>query len=376
MSEADEAEIAADSHTQSSPLWKRKWLKWLAGGIGVGVTAACLYVAAPKKPKELAQLGDAFRNANYAILPLFLGLLALFYWLKAYRWRLLLLPMGDFPTRKLIPSMMIGFGVNNVVPAHLGEFARIGAFWRESKVSFSSVLSTVALERLFDLIAILTLLGIGLVLVEDIDPAIQQLGLVVAAVTAVGVCGAAIYVFFTDYVLHVVRVVFRILPLPQSFEDKVLALAESGAAGLKSIRSPALLAQIIIVSFVKWGINGLLAWVALYAFGIQLSAAMSFVLLGAIALAVTMPATPGYFGVIQVAFWLVLQTQPDLVDRKADIFAASIFYHMAQWIPVTLIGLGYLARVMKVGLTMSDLTNRPESAEATEPLPTTSSTSV
>lgn len=345
---------------------KRPWLNWKLLAIGVPVTLGFLYFAAPKEPEEWKQLATAFRTADYRLLPVFLVILALFYWLKAFRWRLLLAPLGNFPTSQLVPSMMIGFGVNNVVPAHLGELVRVGVFWKQSKVPFSSVLSTVALERLFDLIAILSLLGVGLVLVEGLDPTIKQLGLLVAGVTAAGVVGAALYVFFTQQVLALVRWAFRILPLPEAFEEKVLALAESGAAGLKAIRSPGLLAAVISTSFAKWILNGLLAWIALYAFDIQISAAMSFVLLGAIALAVTIPSTPGYFGVIQATFWVVLQTQPELADRKADVFAASIFYHMAQWLPVTVIGLGYF---VKSGLSLGDFAKKPTEAESNDSQP-------
>ena len=45
---------------------------------------------------------------------------ALYYWVKAVRWRFLLLPIRDATSHALFRPMMIGFFGNNVLPAHLG----------------------------------------------------------------------------------------------------------------------------------------------------------------------------------------------------------------------------------------------------------------
>ncbi|NJR71496.1 MAG: resolvase [Synechococcales cyanobacterium CRU_2_2] len=52
--------------------------------------------------------------------------------------------------------------------------------------------------------------------------------------------------------------------------------------------------------------------------------------------AVTLPTVPGFFGVIQAA--MVLALQPFGVS-SSDAFAISVFYHMVQYIPVTVAGL-------------------------------------
>ncbi|HET6422147.1 MAG TPA: hypothetical protein VFG20_00605, partial [Planctomycetaceae bacterium] len=52
-------------------------------------------------------------------------------------------------------------------------------------------------------------------------------------------------------------------------------------------------------------------------------------------------SSPGYFGVIQLCFMTVLKL---FVDNQPAVFAASVYYHLAQYIPVTLIGLAYFIR--------------------------------
>lgn len=342
----------------AAPRAKRSshWLDWKLY-VGIAITLGLLYYAAPKDPAEIDAAIKAFKSADYIHLPAFYLILAVFYWLKAYRWGLLLKPIQQFSTAQLVPPVMVGFAFNNVLPAHLGEFVRVFVFSRQTKIAKTSVLATVALERLFDVVAIISLLGAGLVLVEDLDESLKKAGLMFAGASAVAIVGAGIYVFFTDAVLAFVRWCFRVLPLPESFEEKVLALAELGAEGLHSIRSMTLLTGILVISFVKWLLNGFLVWLTLYAFGLDVSAPMTFVLLGAVALAVTIPSSPGYFGVIQGTFWLVLQTLPHLADRQADVFAASIFYHLAQWIPVTLYGMWCFKQT---GLHMADVEHAAE----------------
>ena len=67
----------------------------------------------------------------------------------------------------------------------------------------------------------------------------------------------------------------------------------------------------------------------------------AFILLGVVAFGVTVPSSPGYFGVIQLCFLVVLKL---FVDDHERVFAASIYYHMVQWVPVTLLGLWYFNR--------------------------------
>ncbi len=72
--------------------------------------------------------------------------------------------------------------------------------------------------------------------------------------------------------------------------------------------------------------------------------------MGVTALGVAIPSTPGFFGVVQFCFWVSLRI---FGVEKADAFAASVYYHLSQYIPVTLVGLYSLARL---GLRFGDIT--------------------
>lgn len=350
------------SGTAHSPRWK----KWGLNLLGIVISVACLWWAAAdmlNNPQTRAKIVAAFRQANYWMLVPFLGALFVFYWLKAIRWRLLLQPLGDYrPMKDLFPPTLIGFAFNNLLPAHLGEFVRVFVMGRRHRLPMTAVLSSVVLERVFDIFAIVTFLGCGLLFVKNVDPSIKRYALVGSAAAAVLVVGAFVFVLWTKPFVRLFEAILARLPfVPKPLAGKVVGLIESAASGLTALHQPRLLAGIFASSLAQWALNGWMMYVALEAFQVHVSPWVACILLGAVAFGVTVPSTPGYFGVIQALFMLVLKF---FTDKEEAVFAASIFYHLAQYVPVTLLGLYYFNRT---GLKVSDVQKAAEVAPQ-EPL--------
>jgi glycosyltransferase 2 family protein len=66
---------------------------------------------------------------------------------------------------------------------------------------------------------------------------------------------------------------------------------------------------------------------------------------------VTIPSTPGYFGVIQMCFQISMNAQAIKPDPSL-VLGASLYYHISMYIPVTALGLYYLHRS---GMHLKDL---------------------
>jgi uncharacterized protein (TIRG00374 family) len=282
---------------------------------------------------------QAFKTADYRWLPAMLLSILLFYWIKAWRWSLLLRPVKSCGTWQVTPAMMIGFAFNNILPAHLGDLVRVFIFARNEKAPTTGVLATVALERVLDVLAILILLALGLAMVQMPDDTVRRRAWFVAGIAAVGVVCALIYLFWTrPFVNFVEAVLARLKFLPSGFSKKVADLMEAGAAGLASLKDPRLIMGLVASSLAQWLLNALLVYFAIISFGLNVPFLVSFVVMGVVAFAVTIPSTPGYFGVIQVAFgmsaglFVAEQFLP-------TVYAASVYYHLVQWIPITLVGL-------------------------------------
>jgi uncharacterized protein (TIRG00374 family) len=298
--------------------------------IGILVSVACF--AMSLKGVNLDELADAFSEANYLTLPLMLGLLFGFYWLKTMRWSWMLRPVEKLTTRQLFGPMLIGFAANNLLPAHLGEFIRVYVVRRQYGVPLGTVLSTVVLERIFDVMAILALFGIGLAYSGEL-PADYRNGALMLGGGALAVVAAVIvYLIWTEWFVSVTATVMGKLPLPPSLTKKIVEMLRTGADGLGSLRSVRSVTAIIVSSMVQWLLNGMIAFVALRAFGIPVSLATGLIVTGVTAVAVTIPSSPGYFGVIQVAFRLSMEAQANPPD-PALVLGSSFYYHLSMYIP-------------------------------------------
>lgn len=306
------------------------------------MSTICLWLAARElltDPEAFAKARHAFAHADYRTLLPIMAATAVFYWLKAMRWRLLLTPIGQFSTaRDLFPFVMIGFGLNNVLPVHMGEVVRVLLFAKHARVKVSAVAASVVLERIFDSMTVLTLLSFGLVFVQGLSPQVRTNTLVVAGCVGVLVLALLSYVFFLQKFIAVVNAMLSpILPAP--LLAKLTGTLTSGATGLAALKQPRLVAGIMGCSLGSWVINGMVIHLALWSFGLPNSLLISCIVLGLTAVGAAVPSAPGYVGVIQLCFITVLSV---FTDDHASIFAASIYYHLTEYVMVTLTGLYYL----------------------------------
>lgn len=333
--------------------------------LGVLVTIICLTAAV--WGIDLEEVKESFLHAHFWTLPILLAFLFLFYWLKAIRWRMILEPIKKLSVSQVTPSMMIGFMGNNILPAHLGEFLRVFVLSKQFQIPKTTVLSTLVLERLFDVIAILCFLGASVYFAPSLPEEYRTGSIILAIGTVAALMLLASYLIWTDAVIEMFRKIFSYLRfLPEKLTHLVLEMMKSGAHGMISMKNRRLTFGIIWTSFAQWIFNGLGILVALWSFDIEVTPLAAFVVLGITAIGVTVPSTPGFFGVTQLCFWISLQP---FGASKADAFAASVYYQITQYIPVTLIGLYFSHRE---GLKLTDAEHEAEQGlaelEGGEPL--------
>jgi uncharacterized protein (TIRG00374 family) len=336
--------------------------RYLIFVLGVAVSVFCLYLAF--RNTTFSELYAAIQSANYFTLPIILVMLFVFYWLKAVRWSWLLGPVAPLTTRQLFPPTMIGFAANNMLPAHLGEFVRVFVVRRDYRVPVATVLSTVVLERIFDALAILTLFGIGLSFSADLPDDYRQKAAVIGCLAVLGSLVVVAYLIWTDWFLGLTSRILDWCPfLPASLTGKVTDLLRTGAHGLHALRDLKMVLLIAINSLVQWTLNGAMAYVALRSFGIDVSPTAGLIITGVTAIGVTVPSTPGYFGVIQMCFAVSMAAQAVKPDPSL-VLGASLYYHISNYIPVTLLGVYFLNRA---GLHLGDLTSAAEHSADDQP---------
>lgn len=125
---------------------------------------------------ELDRVWTALKQADYRwAIPAVLVTLGSHY-LRAWRWQILLdtLPSTDTSEDRRVSvniafgSLMIGYMVNYAAP-RLGEIARSANLARREHLSFSSVLGTVAIERVLDILILAgAMTSVFLLLADDV----------------------------------------------------------------------------------------------------------------------------------------------------------------------------------------------------------------
>ncbi len=95
-------------------------------------------------------------NISYVLLIVIVGIISIV--LRAYRWVILIKPLGKTPSLlNTTLSIFIGYGVNFFTP-RLGEIARCGILSKYEQLPADKLAGTMIAERLFDLICLILLI--------------------------------------------------------------------------------------------------------------------------------------------------------------------------------------------------------------------------
>ena len=140
----------------------RKLLSFLKYILLLIITAALLFFAF--RGISIGKVFSEMIKANifWASLSLILSVIALIS--RAYRWNLLLEPLGYSPKLKnTTAAVSIGYFANLAFP-RLGEVTRCGTLSRAESIPFSSLLGTVVVERIVDVITLLICLALTAVI--------------------------------------------------------------------------------------------------------------------------------------------------------------------------------------------------------------------
>jgi uncharacterized protein (TIRG00374 family) len=109
-----------------------------------------------------------FEDINYYWLGLSIAIALLSHYLRAYRWNILLEPLGynNLKTSRTFIAVMVGYFANNLVP-RLGEVTRCGILKKNDNVAMTSAFGSVVAERALDLVMLVILAAFTFILEFD-----------------------------------------------------------------------------------------------------------------------------------------------------------------------------------------------------------------
>jgi glycosyltransferase 2 family protein len=279
--------------------------------------------------------------------------------------------VADVPFNARFAAVNIGFMGNNLLPARMGEFLRAYSLSRIAPISVVGTLASLVVERLFDGIMVIGLLFVAMmspdfplmVSTQEIAvPGTDQTFTIAGLARSMGLVVGVGIVFLFGLVLMPGRAVALaetvVSILPGSMRRPIVSALEAFLRGAAVLRSPKLLARAGVWSVVLWCWNALGFWVAFMAFGIDLPYSAAVFFASAIALAASIPSAPGFVGPWHLMATFVLSRMWGVDLATAGAFAVG--FHLAGFVPVTLMGLYYAWRT---GLSVKEATESEEAVE-------------
>jgi uncharacterized protein (TIRG00374 family) len=284
--------------------------------------------------QDLGDIRDSLKQVNlwWVVPALLLYLVGV--WLRAVRWTVLLQPLNSSITsRAMLPTVIIGYMANNVLPLRAGELVRSYLVGRQYKVRKTSVLATIAVERIFDGFTMLGFMLVATIFVSFTSQ-LQHLALIAFVVFTLLLIGLFLLTLGGNLLDRLLQIVLG--PLPAGVADRVERMTESFLSGLAVFKRRRDLLRVASLSVLAW-----LCDLIAQGFGPAIKDVMGFgatlMTTGVANMATLIPSSPGYIGQFEFGVRLVLNGALGVPETQA--LAYAILVHAALYFPITILGL-------------------------------------
>ncbi|HEX2965088.1 MAG TPA: lysylphosphatidylglycerol synthase transmembrane domain-containing protein [Syntrophorhabdaceae bacterium] len=322
---------------------------------GFLISILLLYLAL--RGLDFGQLLLALKNADlrFAFLPMLCIIMALV--ICSYRWSKLVGNGVRFSESFI--SVTIGLFINNVLPARIGEVARGYALSRKTGLSFTYSVTSVFVDRFFDLIGLLIITFVFLpkdTLPEPLKKAIYMLlGLLI-------VCATLFIAFSRKRVAD--KISDRLSTIQRPFIAKLSKRILEIQHNLARIGSPLNLLYFIALAFAAWFFMSMGLYFCMLTLGVKVPFLKVPFICALLNMSLIVPSSPGYIGVYQYVLQQLLSVYQ--IPRESAL-AVSLLLHASWYIPYNLMGVIFLVKEnMKIKDIQKMEKETEESSEETQ----------
>jgi len=302
------------------------------------IAFSLLYLAF--KGVDIRKTFEEISHANFLWLFASVGVSLIAFVSRAYRWNMLIEPLGYRPRiSSTFYSLMVGYLANLAVP-RLGEVTRCGSLSRAEKVPFNSLLGTVIIERLIDVICLLLCLILTAVIEYDrlgnflmdtiFNPVKERVSASLHSLVFIGI-SALILALLTGVIIWFVK-----KSRQSTGESKIISLIKGLVDGLLSIGQLKRPAIFIFHSVLIWVMYFFMAYLAFFSLpvtsGLTWSAGMFILVVGGMGMAAPVQGGIGAYHLL-VSQGLILYGL-----SQQDGLAFATLLHTSQMLVVIFFG--------------------------------------
>lgn len=327
--------------------------RWQSIALGLAVSVFTLWLAL--RGNDLSKIGAELQSGNYlyvipGILLMVLALIA-----RIFRWRFLL--ANRISTMHSFHITNIAYLLNVLLPLRLGEIARAFLTTRLTPpLSIFTSFSSIVVERLLDLLAVLIIVVIA-VMIAPVPQQIIAAAMATGVLAFVGLAVLAILAVRRDLAHRILDVVDRILPFVERLGlrhtmDRLL----DGIEPLGSIRG---MIGAVGWTVVSWFFSILAVYVLFFVFFDHATWLAALLVLAGAALAVALPAMPGNVGPFELAVMAGLAGAGFAQGQSERAFAYALLIHVANVLVYIVMG---MIGLQAEKITLGELTSAAQQA--------------
>jgi len=305
--------------------------------LAVSLAVAGFFVWLVVRGVDGAAIVAALRGALPGWIALAIALFLAGYACRIVRWRIML--RRDNPAIGWAPTAVAFFGsiaANNVLPFRAGDALRVFGFTRYLGIPVSTLLATLLVERLLDLLALLVVLGLALMLlpVGDDGPG-TLLGASGGVLTAIGAAILALLLFpqmFDPLARFCLGLLRRI---SAGLGDRVAPFVDNVFVTLRHLAEGPRMLILALWSAAAWGLEGAVFWAVARAVPAMSEPVAGWLAFPVGTLSTLLPSTPGYIGTFD---FFVIKSAELIGNQPAAAVAFAVLVHLVIWLPATIIG--------------------------------------
>jgi uncharacterized membrane protein YbhN (UPF0104 family) len=294
----------------------------------IGVACTFFFLAVTLYRVHPGSVGSALAHANLTWIGAAMVAYVANLCLRTRRWELILGPVAAIPYRVVGSALLVGYGLNTIMPARLGELFRAEFLKKDLGLSRVWGLTSIIIERVFDGVTVVACLGVGLFLTAATG---QGVAIVIDVLATGGILfGASCWLpsFLSG------PTVPRILSHFPGLSVR-MGLVQSGFGILRTWRTK----EIAVLTLIIYLPDALSLWFLVKAVGLTLGFGDTLVLVGMATLSTLVPSGPAFLGTLQFAYSVTIAFAggPDAVD-----IAAATLAQLCLLLPVALVAAGIL----------------------------------
>lgn len=308
-----------------NPLIDRVNERWVTiGKITLGLTISGLLTWFVINGLDWTMIKVVLLSLNIPLLLLSILIFLINNYIRAFRWRLLLLN-ENISVHRLFIVENEGLGLNNLIPIRVAaEAVQWTALTVNNNVNGSFTLATLGMVRVLDLIASILILTIGFIFIEEM----HEFRFYIIGISIFGLLTISLIILMSWS--HKNFPLINRVPGLKSFISSVTSLTNS----------PGRLSLSLSLSFIYWILIGLTVWIVALSLNIPVSLLTATVtVIGTIFFATAIPSAPSSIGTFEAVMIYMLGIFG--LERESS-FSYAVIVHLILFLPPSIIALIFL----------------------------------